>query len=139
MKPVDIEMEIINLKEQVLELHKQRLSVQTRLSSLNAEVRGKRLHSVKYDSICKKQNKAKKELESIAEAQGKLKIELAKREMFKEELKNQDKKQSIEVEGVTLQLIELKRKYVSFAADRTRVSSMRAMAAKFVEELDELI
>lgn len=36
-------------------------------------------------------------------------------------------------------LIELRDKYMSFSADTTRVSSMRAMSARFVEEIQALM
>lgn len=36
-------------------------------------------------------------------------------------------------------LLELRDKYMSFAADTTRVSSMRAMSSKFVEEIQSIL
>jgi len=51
----------------------------------------------------------------------------------------EEKRQAVYGCDITKALTGLKEKYTSFAADSTRVASMRTMAAKFANELEAII
>ena len=54
-------------------------------------------------------------------------------------LKNSPKSKSDESERIIKQLIGLKNKYQDFNKDRTRITSLRIMAAEFIFELERII
>jgi chromosome segregation ATPase len=110
--------------------------LQSELSVFNTEVRGHSLHKDRYDEICRWQVVYKKEISDIDKKLLELRRERRKLNQEKDELSLDIKKVHSEAKE---KLYEVRDRYMSFAADTTRVSSMRAMASKFVEELQGIL
>jgi len=67
-----------------------------------------------------------------------LKINLKKRQQLKEEVLKDERPNAQNI-SFNADIVVLRDKYLSFAGDKTRVASMRSMAAEFAEELTKLL
>jgi len=136
-------------RERALEKRRDELLVEkqrhaTQLSNIKQLVKDSgRMEDSKYRQCCQAQTR---HVQAIAKIEGLLApIKHELREIIVREF--EDRQVSIEVRSVetlrlkqTVQaLVTLRENYQRFAADHTRVSSMREMTAKFVLDLNEVI
>jgi hypothetical protein len=139
----------LKARERALERKRDELLVdkkkhETQLSTIKQLVRDSgRMEDSKYRQCCQAQSR---HVQAIAKIEGLLApIKHELREIIVQEF--EDRQVSIEVRAVetirlkqTVQaLVALREQYQRFAADHTRVSSMREMTAKFVLDLNEII
>ena len=132
---IEDEMADLELKKSPLISRKQEIELE--LSNYNSRVRGKFLPPNEYNEICQWQK---------ALSQEKVDLEKKFTEIRNKKIELTKERERIHLKMKTLPdsmtkdtLLELRDKYMAFASDTTRVSSMRAMASKFVEELVSVI
>ena len=123
------------LHRQKSALCQRKAEIQTELSALTAEVRGKRVAQRRYDAVCREQEWLKTELAGIERQVIALASEI--RELSVEA--NAPAEDADAKRGVIPVLVALRDEYEAFAADATRVSSMRRMAAEFSMKLTRII
>lgn len=132
---------INELEEKRAGLATKNKEIDLEIGKLNQRVKGRHLPTVEYNSICKKQgdmktSKTKIELELAA-----VKSQLRNKHIIRDEIYEHlqsIKPPAIEKANIINKLEELKNKYLQFASDNTRISSMRTMAAQIASELIEL-
>lgn len=90
-----------------------------------------------YNSLCNKQNIIVASISSTLDKINDIKLEISKKHTLKQALK--DEMLTDEDKEIIQKLEILKSHYVNFAADRSRISSMRAMAAEFAEKINMII
>lgn len=113
-----------------------------KLFQLSSEVRGKRVSQSRYQYICQEQQKTKQSIYEIEEQLAKNKVRL------REIARNHDSEKMVflssagpggVIRPIIEELVAVRDWYQSFAADNTRVSSMRMMAAEFVSKMTPII
>lgn len=129
------EIEINELNKQKSILCQRKIEIQAELSAWNNKIKGKHLKSKMYDSVCQNQQSLKDELVGIEKQLIGLSSEMRDLNTLKE---NPDVKNNNRL-GIIRILVALRDEYESFAADATRVSSMRRMAAEFSVKLTKII
>lgn len=126
----------------VTELHRQKSAVcqrkaeiQAALAALTSEVRGKHVAPRRYDAVCREQDALKSELAGIERQIIALahEIRIASLEANAPSDDTPTRKAAIPT------LVALRDEYEAFAADATRVSSMRRMASEFTMKLTRII
>lgn len=135
---IDIELSINNLIQQKEKLIFDKKEIELKNSVINNQIRsGGRMHEVKYKRLCDQQTKLKKDSFAVEKSISDLSIEIMKKSTLREQIKSELKnKKKIDVKE---KLTEMRDYYINFAADKTRVSSIRAAAAEFAEKLEGLI
>lgn len=125
----------IATKRQPLITRKQEIELE--LSTHLRRIKTETLDNDEYRDICKSQNTLGRE---------KLEIERKLSSLKEDGRKLQEDEHRIFIDlkripdGKAKQtMLEIRDKYMSFAADTTRVSSMRAMASRFVEEIQLIL
>lgn len=137
-KANDAEDVVLSIDEARYELIKRKKEIELDLSVISNRVRAEaNIPYNEYSELCRKQNELKKEKTSIENELLTLKQRRTAKNMEIDKIKRQLKFQPKEI--IEDGLISLRDKYTQFAADKTRVASMRAMAAEFVGELTRLI
>jgi len=143
-KPPTMDDKMFRLEVKRRELDKERepfverkLQIERQLGKLTEEVRGKVIDDDRYREVLKEQSELKREKAKIEDSLKDVKKRIATHVAEVEDLKFQMKK--IPSEGIKDGLLELRDKYLTFASDTTRVSSMRAMSSKFVEEIQAML
>jgi|SRR6185312_4511406 len=132
---VENKISAINKKKEPFIIRKQEIELE--LSKYKAMVVGKYIDPEKYQHILECQGKLKDEKFQIEKTIHGFKKEVESLNRELETIRLQMKKIP---DGNTMKtVLEMRDKYMAFASDTTRVSSMRAMASKFVEELQSLL
>lgn len=136
IQDIDSAISILNQRKSKLVLEKKELELKN--STLKNQVRsGGRMHDVKYKRVCDEQNSIKIKIFSIEREMADLSIEMMKKQSFRDQLKAEFKHD--EPIDIKKKLVHLRDEYINFAADKSRVSSMRVMGAEFAEKLETLI
>ena len=119
---------------------------ETKLVAVKNVVRsGGRLPSEKYKQCCDSQNTHARAIMHIENEMSKIKTRLREIADIEFNEKNglvkdkQPEPESVPVKSIVVELVSLRQAYQDFAADGTRVSSMRQMAAEFVVKLNPII
>ena len=137
-KLMRIEDEINQMENQKLPLIERKRELENRISELNVTLKHSgRVEDEQYNRCLSEKgmvNKEKMEIESLV-----MKINRDIKNKYSELQKEKISAKKSNVDGIKEYLIELRDKYLSFSADTSRVSSMRAMSSKFVEEINQLI
>jgi hypothetical protein len=143
-QPLSIEDKLIRVEEEINAIDQRRepfiirkKEIDLELSTLVNGIRMGRLSPIEYAEVCRRQNELKSEKHSIEVSISVLKNEIRLKNTEREKIRLLGKKEPNDKRKEYL--IELRDKYTAFAADSTRVSSMRAMAAKFVEEVQIIL
>lgn len=131
-KKIRLESDIVDLRSERQKLVERKQEIELEIGNYNSQVRGKHLPEQEYENICRWQSALKREKLDIEKKLADTKSVLQKKELEKDNLSLNIKKVNEEAKQ---HILEIRDKYMSFAADTTRVSSMRAMASKFSEEL----
>lgn len=132
---VENKISAINKKKEPFIMRKQEIELE--LSKYKAMVVGKYIEPEKYQHILECQGKLKDEKFEIEKAIHGFKKEVESLNRELEVIRMQIKK--IPDGNIKKLVIDMRDRYMAFASDTTRVSSMRAMASKFVEELQSLL
>jgi DNA repair ATPase RecN len=113
-------------------LSSQKIHLQGELSELNSRVRGKRIHPMEYQKVSSRQTQIKSLISEHEKRIVELNQQIASKHFAGLGGANDgnDRLQA---------LIALRNEYQAFAADKTRVGSMRQMAAEFVLKLNPII
>ena len=136
-RKLGIENDISNLKLEKSPLINRKQQIELELATYRNRIRGNHLPQEEYNQICQWQRALSQEKLDIEKKF--LEINDRKVRLEKERERLHLKIKQLPDSTVNDALIELRDKYSSFASDTTRVSSMRAMASKFVEEIQSLL
>jgi hypothetical protein len=145
---MDFETEKQELQKKKSDLLISKREHETKLVAIRNLVRsGGRLPNEKYKQCCNSQNNHSRAILRIETQLAPIKLRL--REIYDIEFKAQNKNGATEhnkeaasevpVKSIVVELDTLRQEYQNFAADGTRVSSMRQMAAEFVIKLNPII
>ena len=136
-RKLSIENDISNLSLERSPLVIRKQEIELELATYKNRIRGNHLPKDEYNEICQWQR---------ALSQEKLDIEKKFLEINDKKLKLEKERERLHLKIKQLpdsmtndSLIGLRDKYMAFASDTSRVSSMRAMASKFVEEIQSLL
>lgn len=138
---LNLDEKIIELKGKKRELITAKVSAERTLSVLQGKYNGLVYNSEEFLKIKADRNAVKKDYLQVELEIRKINEEIA----YKANLRNEvqfhlsGKKVSLITDKAVKQIIVLKEKYNSFAKDRTRVASMRIMAAEVRDELEKII
>ena len=144
MRAREVITDLINERER---LKGRAQEIQLELQQLTQKVRTQRLPDEEYRLLCVKQyglNRQKKMLEQELRVM-KGRIRTASDEETRAKRKEQKERELILIADDMIdtplrsELSLMRQYYMEFAADLTRVSSMRQMAAEFANRLDEII
>lgn len=137
-KKMKIEDELRELENKRTPLVDRKKEIELELSEINNKIRvGGYLDQNEYAKICERQDFVKREKYKIEQQILGIKRMIREKNGEKDKITLQGKK--IGNSEIKSSLIELRDKYMAFAADTTRVSSMRAMSSKFVEEIQAIL
>lgn len=135
-KKIRMEAKRNDIEETRKPLIERKKEIELLLSEYTNKVKGRVLPQEEYEHICNEQAKLKREKFEVEKKVATIKEELRKLKSDIDCISLDIKRTSEEAKDF---ILEVRDKYLSFAADTTRVSSMRAMASKFVEELQYLL
>lgn len=135
-KKIRMEAKRNDIEETRKPLIERKKEIELLLSEYTNKVKGRVLPQEEYEHICNEQAKLKREKFEVEKKVATIKEELRKLNSDIDCISLDIKRTSEEAKDF---ILEVRDKYLSFAADTTRVSSMRAMASKFVEELQYLL
>lgn len=135
---LDIEECVNELQNKKSEVVAKKQETEMKLSNINNSIRGRgMLPAHQYKFLCDQQDQLKRAKNAFDQEIQLLNIEIRKKNSLKDRLKME---QGTQVSGsVVTQLTHLKNHYINFAADGSRVASMRKMAAEFAEKLEDII
>ena len=134
----DLEHSINQLIQQKEKLVFDKKEAELKHSTLKSKIRtGGKMHDSKYKQICDDQLKQRKKTLAIEQSISDLNIAIRAKSSLHNQLKLEfNAEQKVDVKQ---KLTELRNYYINFAADKSRVSSMRAMGAEFAEKIEVLI
>jgi chromosome segregation ATPase len=135
MNKLEMEREIERLKKKKGDLSTAKTDIQTSLAEINSKFVG-RLDNWTYEKLqkeraqlCRMQNEVERQIRPINDEIRSLSIE-----------KDQCGEKSYYGSKPTVEsIVQIRDEYMAFAADKTRVGSMRQMAAEFVTKLNPVI
>lgn len=131
-----------DIQHSILEMQSKKSKLGIKKQQLQAKVNEKRqmLQYVKegetYNELVSAKRDLVSELHEIDAEISQLKNDIKKRQLLKEEVKANEKPNTMPVKT---DLTILRDYYLKFAGDKTRVASMRAMSAEFAEALTKII
>jgi hypothetical protein len=136
-RKLSIENDIANLSLDRTPLIIRKQEIELELAAYRNRIRGNHLPQDEYNEICQWQRVLGQEKLDIEKKF--LEINDKKLKLEKERERLHQKIKQLPNSSLNDSLVELRDKYSAFASDTTRVSSMRAMASKFVEEIQSLL
>lgn len=135
---------ILNIKSKKNKLIITKMSFQNTLSELKSKYEDATFNSKKFHEIKNNRQVVKNHLNSVElqlrclneelNFKNKLRLEV---EYFLTNNKSLEGKEDLD--KISRKITALKTKYTAFTKDRTRIASLRIMAAEFIDELDALI
>jgi hypothetical protein len=115
----------------------QKKELENEFFDLKRQISGRWLPNYEHDKLTKRQSELRIQMLPIERGLAENKRQLREKNALLDEY-NLSKEQNVKI-PILEGLQALKANYLDFAADRSRVSSMRAMAAQVADELDRLI
>lgn len=128
----DIQRSIIDMQAKRSALGTKKQHIQAELNKLKGMLPHFKQGDLTFDDIVKRRKELTAEVIEIDKDISDLKHFIKKRQALKEEVKTLE---APEMKAVQADLTALRDRYLKFAADKTRISSMRQMSAEFAEEL----
>ena len=132
----DIQHSIFEMQSKKSQLGQKKSKLQSEISQykemLSVISQGHETH----DEIIKKKREAVTQLNEIDVEISQLKSMIKRRHSLKEEVKSKEEPKNLMVEA---ELIVMRDYYLKFAGDKTRVASLRSMAADFAGDLTKLL
>ncbi len=132
-----IEQTLTELNEEKLPLINAKREIEAELTQLNVQLKEQYYSPEEFNIINSKRGRLVKQKTDIDIKLSELKQRSLKLHTEKESANIELKKKPNE--AIKMAMYGLRDKYLSFAADTTRVSSMRAMSSKFVEEIQAIL
>lgn len=132
-----IEQALSSINSVKMPLVNEKRSIEMELNETNILLRSMSRSDPEYNKVNSKRGQLVKKKGEIERNLMDLKQESQKLHAESESAKIELKKKPNEM--IKGNMIELRDKYLSFSADNTRVSSMRAMSSKFVEEIQSIL
>lgn len=132
-----LEQQISDIEEKKLPLVNDKRKIEVELNEVNIVLKEKHYSDKDFNDINSKRGRLVKQKSDIEIQLSNLK-QTAKKLHTEKELLQLDLKKKPN-EAIKENLICLRNEYQSFASDMTRVSSMRAMASRFVEEIQSIL
>ena len=131
-KKMRLDETISKMEEDKRPLIDRKREIETQLTDINAQLKI-RMDDSSFAVVTKTRSDLAKEKYSIEEEIRKANAEIKALHLERDRLIYQNGKRP--KEDTEAYLLELRDKYMAFSSDTTRVSSMRAMSSKFVEEI----
>lgn len=149
----EITPEELALREKIEHFITEKAAVTTRLtaaqadlSGLNSKCRTRRLRPEDYRKTCERQQRIKSQIAAdVAHVQSinghirKLQAQVDALHVAKQPAQSVAEVGDGRLDAVAAKLIEMRRYYLEFARDDTRVNSMRKLAAEFSSRLTEVL
>lgn len=142
----DLKMELDRYVAEKEGVTQRMLKLQAEIAEINAAIRGRRLSPPDYKRKCDRQVVIKQSLvrecahvKSINGHMRKLNARISELHVAKVETAPVADQSASKLEAVAAKLVELRRYYLEFARDDTRVNSMRKLAAEFSSKLTEIL
>jgi len=132
----DIQLSILELQSRKSKLGLKKQKLQANISNYKEMLKVVTQGHETFEEIVEKKKALVSELNEIDLEIAQIKQDLRKRQLLKEEVKETEQPKTLAVEA---ELIVLRDNYLKFAGDKTRVASMRAMAADFAGELTKVL
>ena len=135
---------ILNIKSKKNKLIITKMSFQNTLSELKSKYEDTTFNSKKFHEIKKNRQVVKNHLNSVELQLRSLNEELNFKNKLRLEVEyfltnNKNLEGKVDLDKISCTITSLKTKYTAFTKDRTRIASLRIMAAEFIDELDALI
>jgi|JI10StandDraft_1071094.scaffolds.fasta_scaffold2249562_1 chromosome segregation ATPase len=135
---LSIEEKIHELQSQKNVLTTQKRSVEAEMAEIKSRIRtGGQLKQDEYNVLVKRQNTLRGDLHALEHSIASINSEIQKKHILKDGARQN--KTRTKSDDILEELKEMKDYYINFAADRTRVASLRALSAEFGEKLELLI
>ncbi|WP_214228605.1 hypothetical protein [Pedobacter sp. B4-66] len=131
-----------DIQHSILDMQSKRSKLGIKKQQIQAKINEKKqmLQYVKegetYDELVAAKRELVSESHEIDAQLSQLKQDIKKRQLLKDEVKANETPNTLPVKS---ELTVQRDYYLKFAGDKTRVSSMRAMAAEFAESLTKII
>ena len=139
---INLEIKLSKLKKDRSSLVEKKIDTESKLTFLQNKYRDVEFNGPQFEEIKSK----RKQLKSIAKTVELQIVELNEEIGYKNNLKKEveiylkhNKEKSDSSKKALEALMKLKQHYGAFAKDKTRVSSMRIMAAEFRDEIEKII
>lgn len=138
---IDIRSNINDLNEKKRSLGMEKQTLEAQLSVIRNKIRGRvgRMPPPEYQALTRKQGEIYQKVLNINQQIIDIKSEISKKSILEMNIDNELNSSVPEKITITSKLQTLKSKYMAFASDMTRVSSMRVMASQVAEEIDAII
>jgi predicted RNase H-like nuclease (RuvC/YqgF family) len=135
---IELEGNIAELSEEKAKLTFRRKELDLEIAPLNNKFKKNVfLSDNEYDLVLSKQLKIKREMLQVDKSISEINSQLRKKNLLKEQLKHELK--TTDKLDVKTKLINFRNEYMAFAADRSRISSMRAMASEIAEKIESIL
>lgn len=132
----DIEHSILEMQAKRSRLGIKKAGLQQEISKYKEMLKVIQQGHETFNEIVDKRKLAVAELNEVEAELSELKLTLKKRQLLKDEVKSQQQPKNVAMEA---DLLVLRDNYLKFAGDKTRVASMRSMAAEFAEALTKVL
>lgn len=135
---------ILNIKSKKNKLIITKMSFHNTLSELRSNYENTAFNSKKFHEIKKNRQEIKNHLNAVELQLRSLNEELNFKNKLRLEVEyfltnNKSLEGKEDLDKISRKITALKTKYTAFTKDRTRIASLRIMAAEFIDELDALI
>lgn len=132
-----VEQSILEINNERVPLVNEKKTIEIDLNEINILLRTLGVSNPDYNTINSKRGQLIRQKGEIETKLSLLKQKSQKLHTEAESAKIDLKKKPNEL--IKANMLQLRDKYLSFAADTTRVSSMRAMSSRFVEEIQSIL
>jgi hypothetical protein len=143
-QPVTLDSKLLRIRTEITQIEEskqpyvsRKQEIELELSKLNSKVRTGDFSKIEYNTICNNQDTLKDEKRLVDEKLIEFRDLIRKKNRELDTIMHEMKR--VPDEQIKETLLGLRDKYMSFASDTTRVSSMRSMASKFAEELQVVL
>lgn len=132
-----VEQALLEINDLKLPLVNEKRAIEVELNEMNVLLKSTSFSDPEYNKINSRRG-------NLVKKKGDIEIKLSELKQRSQKLHTEADSAKMDLkkkpnELVKANLLELRDKYLSFAADTTRVSSMRSMASRFVEEVQIIL
>ncbi len=137
------------IKDAIASLNIDKRAIELEQARITAQLKSGWMPHLQKQNLFARKMELNKKLLKIQEAAMPLKSELGQWKTIDAELHSKEQlayceavssvQAVVKMDGMPGRVVELKEKYLRFAEDGTRISSMRLMAAQFARELEDLL
>lgn len=136
---LDVEAKIIELNEKKIATNNERSRIQLVLADIKNDIKENKDYK-KTEKLYRERTQYLEKLKQCENDRNNIKLEIQKLSILKNEIKLDINNDNFpDISNLMQDLKEIKKYYLDFSADKSRVSSMRIMASEFVNKIDKLI